>query len=274
MSLTRNTYNGGDIYSTLSWTLGHLPTSTEEAYVDSSSIGEASASLSTPITCGAFTVQNVGGGEHGISLDTITNNVIVLGDLRLEDTSMATFDRVDGTVIDGGCDLALHTLNGTWNITTDLIQITTGGIGITRFTYNTTSVSIPVGFTGTIIADGVNLDLQNPILSPSVTLHAINGGSFLNYRGGPKNGVSNKIYSTSSYNTITSTVRKPYTLGNSAKKDGGSHIVRSFLLQNYNKDYSTNVASGITLTLNSDDTITKNEIAYARGFGINKATLS
>jgi hypothetical protein len=357
MSLTQNFWLGTDPDSNFSnpgsWSLGHVPNSTENATINASGVippvfaddgtilgaltfvdgnGALYDFLTSVSVLGAVTLNNVASlklfllsGSMSVPTETVvqinegSGNVTILGngssnptnvtfgtDFAGEiicDTSVGLGHQIDlggnsfyndnftmtpstarfrnwtcstlpnrFTTVDGGI-AQNHTkgsfYSGTYiGFTPDTLRVEDPAPGSTVET-GTWSWTIPLDWNGS--AKDVTVVLFDSSNDVSILLDAI---PFITSTPDLATTRSaQQILTSNAFNHISSSIIKPYILGTNNTRDLGINVIRSFQIQDYNKNYSANVASGVTLNLGVDGTIIRNGIVYARGHTIDRKTL-
>jgi hypothetical protein len=129
-----------------------------------------------PTSCGAIYI--VDGGQDDMILPDVTclGTLVVDGNLnsiQLYDVGSASADSYQITI---------NHLTGTISNAGDFVVFINGGNGTVGFTSGSQPGHlIDTSFIGTLIADGVTVDLGGSVVNSAITLTSLSGGGFINY---------------------------------------------------------------------------------------------
>jgi hypothetical protein len=184
-----NTNGNGNGDTDANWSLGVAPDSTHRMVCDTTGAVVDLPGFNTPRSVGAiFWNDGVGGSAFW-------NKLTCLGECSVDGSGFSAdlviFD-IQGGLLVGNLTLGLSVLHLTGSIILSIANgdcsfgvVGTGGTGTITWLSLPTQSNVDVSFTGTLIANGVVVDLAESVLSPSIRLQTLNGGSFTNYTGGP-----------------------------------------------------------------------------------------
>jgi hypothetical protein len=185
MPLIDNTFTGSaspeDVWDVDgNWSLGHKPTSGERAVIDYANNGNLAPSISGTSSVGA--ILSTDWNSSNVDLHNLTCIGALTG-TALSSISLKDVGAFDQAVVQAGIEVisltGAITHAGGWNLRIH------GGNGTVTFADDTQPAQIETEFAGVLVADGVTVDLNDSVLSSSIRLQTLNGGSFTNYTGGP-----------------------------------------------------------------------------------------